>query len=114
MLQPRKQVFGDPLHLVAFGGGQLRCGPREDVEDHQLFFAEVFANVAFLFLVEAVRQLEQLLEDLLDVAAAVVVALDQRFELLGEVGSRAVETQELFQLGFNDRLQCFQVSVLVL
>lgn len=47
--------------------------------------------------VEAARQREQFLEHLLDAAADGVVALDQRLELLGEVGARAVEADQLLQ-----------------
>src|SRR3546814_4262340 len=43
---------------------------------------------------QAVGQLQQLLEQLLDVAAADVVALDQRLELLGKIGARAVQAYQ--------------------
>ena len=64
---------------------------------------QVLADVALLLLVEAVGELEQFLEQLLDVAAAGVVALDQRLELLGEVGAGAVQAHELVQLGADRR-----------
>jgi hypothetical protein len=47
--------------------------------------------MAFLLVVQAVRELQQLLEQFLDAAAAGVVAFDQRLELLGEVGAGAVQ-----------------------
>jgi hypothetical protein len=68
----------------------------------------------FLLVVEAVRQLQQFLEELLDAAAAGVVALDQRLELLGEVGAGAVQLDHPFQLGANRGLEHFEVGVLVL
>jgi hypothetical protein len=81
-------VFRNLLDLVTLGRAQLRSWARQDVEDHQFLFAEILADLAFLLGFEAVRQLDQFLEKLLDVAASVVVALDQRFEFLCEVGPR--------------------------
>src|SRR3546814_13570144 len=63
------------------------------------------AHVALLLLVQAVGQLQQLLEQLLDVAAADVVALDQRLELLGTIGARAVQAYPRGQSGADRGLQ---------
>src|SRR3546814_1345917 len=63
---------------------------------------------------QAVGQLQQLLEQLLDVAAADVVALDQRLELLGKIGARAVQAYQPVQSGADRGLQRLQVGGLVL
>ncbi len=85
-----------------------------DVEDRELFFGQIFADVALLLRVEAVRELQQFLEELLDVAAAVVVTLDQCLELLREVSARAVQAHELRKPRGDGRLERFQFGVLVL
>lgn len=66
-------------------------GTREDVEEEAIFPSEVFADVARPLFIEISRQQDPPVKDLLDIAAAGVVALDQRFELFVEVGARAVE-----------------------
>ena len=78
------------------------------------FLAEVLAHVALLLLIQAVGELEQLLEQLLDAAAAGVVALDQRLELLREVGAGAVQAHQPVQPGADRSLERLDLGVLVL
>ena len=61
--------------------------------------------MALLFVREAETQLEKVLVDLLDVAAAVVVTVDELLELLREVGTRGVELDEMLELRADGRLQ---------
>ena len=70
-LQLRQQVLADLLDRLRLLGVELRAGPGEDVEDRQLFLADMLAQVALLLLVEVLRQRDQLAEELLDVQATV-------------------------------------------
>ena len=91
LLEPLQKDAGDLLHLGALLSGQLRRRAGQDVEDDQLFFGHVLANVPFLLLGQVVAQLHQFLEQLLDAPAACVIARDQLLESLSEVGAGPVE-----------------------
>ena len=114
LLEPRQQFAGDLLDLGALVGAELRRRPGEDVEDDQLLLGHVLADVALLLLVQAAGELQQFLEQFLDAPAAGVVALDQRLELLGEVGAGPVQLDQLLQLGADGGLEHLEVGVLVL
>jgi hypothetical protein len=51
------------------GLAEFRGRAGEDVEDDEFLFAQVFADVAFLFFVQAAAEVQEFLEDPFDVAA---------------------------------------------
>lgn len=53
----------------------------------KLLLAHVFPHMPFLLFVQAIGELQQLLEQFLDAAATGIVTFDQRLEFFGEVGS---------------------------
>ena len=69
--------------------------------------------MALLLLRQAYAQVEKLQEQLRYPSAACIVTLNERFELLGEVGSRPVELYEPLQLGANCRLERLNVGIFV-
>ncbi len=93
LLEPLQEFPRDLLDLVAFLRTQLGRRTRQDVEDHQLFFGQMFPHMALLLVVQGAAEGEQFVEQVLDVPAAGVVGLDQLFKLRQEVGARLVERE---------------------
>ena len=69
--------------------------------------------MALLFVAEAEAELQEIVEDLLNIAAAVVVAVDQLLELGGEVGAGWIELDEVRQLSADRGFERLNVCVLV-
>ena len=60
-----------------------------------------FNNMALLLIVQAQKELQHLLEQLLNASATGVVALDQRLELPGEVGQCTVKADRQIESKSN-------------
>lgn len=103
-LQLVQQLAGDLLHR-RFVAEDKRVTLGEDVEHHKLFLGELLTNVALLLLIEVVGQASQLVEELLDVLRARVVALDQVAEPVGVIDSLWVQSKHPLQTLFQRRLQ---------
>ena len=87
---PLEDVPRDLLDLLTLLGRQLRTWPSEEIEHGQLLFRQLLAYVALLLVGQGLRQREELAEQVIDVAAAVVVRLDQLLELRQVIHARRV------------------------
>ena len=76
LFQPLQKLARDFLYCFAFFVAQVGTGTREKVEDRQLCFRELLADVTLLFFVQPAAECEEFLEQFLNRSTASVVRLD--------------------------------------
>ena len=108
-----EEMLGDFFDFVAFGGGKFGGRAGKDVEDDELLLGEVFADMALVFVVKGVGEVEEVLEELFDVEAAVVVVFDKLFEFVFEVGSGPVDLHHDFEARADGSFEGFELGVFV-
>ena len=108
-----QQIFRDLFHLFPLCPRQFQVGTGQQIKDGQLFLGQVFRDAALLFLVQTLREGDELGEEGIQVFDPGVVVRDHLLELLVVVHAAAVQAHHAGQLGVDLAAQLFDFNVFV-